>query len=69
MLHDKKTFILKKIEVSVRDFLSKFNQNQRFPLDLQIWDALRNLVPFVKLKERENNHAGVLLLVKFQALD
>ena len=30
-------------------------------------DALRNLVPFVQFKKRENTHGGVLLLVKLQA--
>ena len=30
-------------------------------------DALRDLVPFVQFKKRENTHEGVLLLVKFQA--
>ena len=32
------------------------------------WDALRDFVPFVQFKKRENTHRGVLLLVKGQAL-
>ena len=32
-----------------------------------ICDTLRNLVSFVRLKTRENIHAGVLLLVKMQS--
>ena len=32
-----------------------------------ICDALRNLVPFLQHKKRENTHGGVLLLVKLQA--
>ena len=32
-----------------------------------IYDALRDLVPFVQFKKRENTHGGVLLLVKLQA--
>ena len=31
-----------------------------------MWDALRDLVPFMRFKKRENNHRGVLLLVKFR---
>ena len=31
-------------------------------------DALRDLVPFVRFKNREKPHGGVLLLVKLQAL-
>ena len=30
-------------------------------------DVLRDLVPFVQVKKRENSHRGVLLLVKLQA--
>ena len=30
-------------------------------------DALRDLVPFVQFKKRENTYGGVLLLVKLQA--
>ena len=30
-----------------------------------VFDVLRDLVPFVQFKKREKNHGGVLLLVKF----
>ena len=30
-------------------------------------DSLRNLVPFVQFKKRENTHGDVLLLVSLQA--
>ena len=33
----------------------------------QICDALRDLVPFVQFKKRENTHGRVLLLLKLQA--
>ena len=33
----------------------------------QICDALRELVPFVQFKKRENTHGRVLILVKLQA--
>ena len=32
-----------------------------------IWDALRNLAPFVQLKNAKKTHGGVLLLVKLHA--
>ena len=38
-----------------------------FLLDVDICDVLRNLVPLVQFKKRENTHGGVLLLVKLQA--
>ena len=31
------------------------------------YDALRDLVPFVKFKKVKNTHGGVLILVKLQA--
>ena len=34
---------------------------------MNIYDALRDLIPFVQFKKRENTHGGVLLLVKVQA--
>ena len=33
---------------------------------VNICDVMRNLVPFVQFKKRENSHGGVLLLVKLQ---
>ena len=38
-----------------------------FLLDVDICDVLRNLVPRVQFKKRENTHGGVLLSVKLQA--
>ena len=38
-----------------------------FLLDVDICDVLRNLVPLVQFKKRENTHGGVLLSVKLQA--
>ena len=32
-----------------------------------ICGALRDLVPFIQLKKRENTHEGVLILVQLQA--
>ena len=32
-----------------------------------IWDALRDLVPFVQFKNLKKTHEGALLLVKLQA--
>ena len=32
-----------------------------------VCDTLRDLVPFVQFKKRENTHGGVLILVKLQA--
>ena len=39
--------------------------NSRF-LKIILCDALRDLVPFVQFKKRENTHGGVLILVKLQ---
>ena len=33
---------------------------------VNICDVMRNLVPFVQFKKRENSQGGVLLLVKLQ---
>ena len=42
---------------------------QRFPVNHElIYDALRDLVPFVQFKKGENTHGGVFLSVKLQAL-
>ena len=45
------------------------SQNNRNILVLQaiICDVLRDLVPFVQFKKRENTHGGLLLLLKLQA--
>ena len=38
------------------------------PLAVDIWDALRDLVPFLyNFKNMKNIHGGMLLLVKLQA--
>ena len=31
------------------------------------WDALYDLIPFAQFRKSENNHGGLLTLVKFQA--
>ena len=36
-------------------------------IEINIYDALLNLAPFVQLKKRENTHGEVLLLVRLQA--
>ena len=47
-------------------YLNKLNKEIE-KLVRAIGGALRDLVPFVQFKKRENIHGGVLILVKFQA--
>ena len=45
---------------------SQINRNI-LVLQAIICDVLRDLVPFVQFKKRENTHGGLLLLLKLQA--
>ena len=46
-----------------KEFWSAFHKT----MIMNIWDAMRDLVPFVQSKNMKNTHEGVLLSVKLQA--
>ena len=54
--------------VKLKDYVSKLLDKLQGWLYIYelICGALRDLVPFVQFKRRENTHGGVLLLVKLQ---